>query len=132
MPVLGGVRYVGLFHYPSCTDSIKRSLQFMYNFAELNASEGSLFPDIWFVRWNMFAESKNILCVNRPVWIKHYKDNKNTGIVKNHISLTDLNCNTVVSLAIHNTFMTFSKFVCLRGQLYWMKINLLKNYVLLR
>jgi hypothetical protein len=30
-PVLGGVRDVALIHYPSCTDSIKPSLQFSCN-----------------------------------------------------------------------------------------------------
>ena len=41
-PVLGGVRDVAHFHYPSWTDSIKPSLQFSYNFVVINASEGSL------------------------------------------------------------------------------------------
>jgi hypothetical protein len=39
-PVLGGVRDVALIHFSSCTDSIKLSLQFLYNFAVFNASEG--------------------------------------------------------------------------------------------
>jgi hypothetical protein len=42
-PVLGGVRDVAPIHYPSCTDSIKPSLQFLCNFVVINASEGSLF-----------------------------------------------------------------------------------------
>jgi hypothetical protein len=37
-----GVRDVALIHYPSCTDSIKPSLQFLCNFVVINASEGSL------------------------------------------------------------------------------------------
>jgi hypothetical protein len=41
-PVLGGVRDVALVHYPSCTDSIKPSLQFSGNSFVINASEGSL------------------------------------------------------------------------------------------
>jgi hypothetical protein len=41
-PVLGGVRDVARMHYPSCTDSIKPSLQFSCNFVVINASEGSL------------------------------------------------------------------------------------------
>jgi hypothetical protein len=41
-PVLGGVRDVALIHYPSCTDSINPSLQFLCNFVVINASEGSL------------------------------------------------------------------------------------------
>jgi hypothetical protein len=41
-PVLGGVRDVALIPYPSCTDSIKPSLQFSCNFVVINASEGSL------------------------------------------------------------------------------------------
>jgi hypothetical protein len=40
--VLGGVRDVALIHYPSCTDSIKLSLQCSCNFVVINASEGSL------------------------------------------------------------------------------------------
>jgi hypothetical protein len=40
-PVLGGVRDVACIHYPSCTDSIKPSLQFSCNFVVINASEGS-------------------------------------------------------------------------------------------
>jgi hypothetical protein len=40
--VLGGVRDVALIHYPSCTDSIKPSLQFLCYFVVNNASEGSL------------------------------------------------------------------------------------------
>jgi hypothetical protein len=40
--VLGGVRDVALIHFPSCTDSIKPSLQFLYYFVVINASEGSL------------------------------------------------------------------------------------------
>jgi hypothetical protein len=41
-PVLGDVRDVAHFHYPSGTDSIKSSLQFSCNFVVINASEGSL------------------------------------------------------------------------------------------
>jgi hypothetical protein len=41
-PVLGCVRDVALIHNPSCTDSIKPSLQFSCNFVVINASEGSL------------------------------------------------------------------------------------------
>jgi hypothetical protein len=36
------VRDVALIHYPSCTDSIKPSLQFLCYFVVINASEGSL------------------------------------------------------------------------------------------
>jgi hypothetical protein len=39
-PVLGGVRDVARTHYPSCTDSIKPSLQFLCYFVVLDASEG--------------------------------------------------------------------------------------------
>jgi hypothetical protein len=42
-PVLGGVRAVALIHYPSCTDSIKPSLQFSSNFVAINASEYQIF-----------------------------------------------------------------------------------------
>jgi hypothetical protein len=35
-------RDVALIHYPSCTDSIKPSLQFLCYFVVINASEGSL------------------------------------------------------------------------------------------
>jgi hypothetical protein len=38
-----GVRDLALIHYPSCTDSIKPSLQFSRNFVVINASEGSHF-----------------------------------------------------------------------------------------
>jgi hypothetical protein len=41
-PVLGGVRDVAHIQYPSCTDSIKPSLQFLCYFVVINASEGSL------------------------------------------------------------------------------------------
>jgi hypothetical protein len=34
---------VALFHYPSCTDSIKLSPQFSRNFVVINASEGTNF-----------------------------------------------------------------------------------------
>jgi hypothetical protein len=40
--VLGGVRDVALIQYPSGTDSIKLSLQFLCIFVVINASEGSL------------------------------------------------------------------------------------------
>jgi hypothetical protein len=40
--MLGGVRDVARIHYPTCTDSIKPSLQFSCNFVVINASEGSL------------------------------------------------------------------------------------------
>jgi hypothetical protein len=44
--VLGGVSDVALIYYPSCTDSIKPSLQFPRNFVVNNASDGiTLFPD---------------------------------------------------------------------------------------
>jgi hypothetical protein len=42
-----GVRDVALFLFPSCTDSVKQSLQFSCNFIVFNASDGSLFPDIY-------------------------------------------------------------------------------------
>jgi hypothetical protein len=38
--VLGGMRDVALFRYPSCTDSNKPSLQFSCNFNVIDASEG--------------------------------------------------------------------------------------------
>jgi hypothetical protein len=41
-PVLRGVRDVARIHYPSCTDSIKPSLQFFWNFVVIYASKGSL------------------------------------------------------------------------------------------
>jgi hypothetical protein len=37
--VLRVVKDVALFHYPSCTDSIKSSLQFSCNFAVFNSPE---------------------------------------------------------------------------------------------
>jgi hypothetical protein len=47
-PVLGGVKDVARIHYPSCTDSIKPSLQFSCNFVVINASEGShFFPEFY-------------------------------------------------------------------------------------
>jgi hypothetical protein len=46
--VLGGVRDVALIHYPSWTDSIKPSLQFLCNFVVINASEESLCFQIFF------------------------------------------------------------------------------------
>jgi hypothetical protein len=42
-PVLGGVRDVARIHYPSCTDSIKPSVQFSCNFVVINASKGTFF-----------------------------------------------------------------------------------------
>jgi hypothetical protein len=47
-PVLGDVRDVASIHYPSCTDSIKPSLQFSCNFVMIYASEGSLCFQIFF------------------------------------------------------------------------------------
>jgi hypothetical protein len=41
-PVLGGVMNVALIHYPSCTNSIKPSLQTSCYFVLINAAEGSL------------------------------------------------------------------------------------------
>jgi hypothetical protein len=41
-PMLGGVRDVARFNYPSYTDSIKPSLQFSCNYVVINAYEGSL------------------------------------------------------------------------------------------
>jgi hypothetical protein len=40
--VLWGVRDVALIHYPSCSDSIKPSVQLLCYFVVINASEGSL------------------------------------------------------------------------------------------
>jgi hypothetical protein len=48
-PVIGVVRDVAFFHYPSCTDSIKPSLQFSCNFGVFNATRGSLLSDIYLV-----------------------------------------------------------------------------------
>jgi hypothetical protein len=45
-PVLEGVRDVELIHYPSCTDSIKPTLQFSRNFAVLMLPGDHFFPDI--------------------------------------------------------------------------------------
>jgi hypothetical protein len=45
-PVLGGLRDVALFHYPSCKNSIKPSLQFLCNFA-----------NFLFYRMNMYIVS---------------------------------------------------------------------------
>jgi hypothetical protein len=39
-PVLWSVRGVEFIHYPSCTHSIKPSLQFSSNFVVINAYEG--------------------------------------------------------------------------------------------
>jgi hypothetical protein len=62
--VLGGVRDFALIHYPSCTDSIKPSLQFSCNFVVINASEGSLcfqiFLPLWFCVLFMVLE-RNVL-----------------------------------------------------------------------
>jgi hypothetical protein len=44
-----GVRYVALIHYPSCTDSIKPSLKFLWNTIVINASEGSLCFQIFLI-----------------------------------------------------------------------------------
>jgi hypothetical protein len=41
-PLLRGVSDVSHIHYPSCTDSIKPSVQLSCNFVVINASEGSL------------------------------------------------------------------------------------------
>jgi hypothetical protein len=38
-PVLWGMRDVARIHYPSCTDSIKPSVQFSCNFVVINASK---------------------------------------------------------------------------------------------
>jgi hypothetical protein len=35
--VLEGVRDIALFYYPLCTDSVKLSLKFSYNFTDFNA-----------------------------------------------------------------------------------------------
>jgi hypothetical protein len=47
-PVVEALRDVALFHYPTCTDSIKPSLQFSCNFAVFNASEESPFPSYFY------------------------------------------------------------------------------------
>jgi hypothetical protein len=47
--VLRGVSDVARIYYPSCTDSIKPSLQFSCNFIVINASEGSLCYQICFL-----------------------------------------------------------------------------------
>jgi hypothetical protein len=65
--VLGGVRDVARIHYPSCTDSIKTSLQFLCNFVVINASEGSLcFQNFHWVntRCNIFLSGVAMI-VNR-------------------------------------------------------------------
>jgi hypothetical protein len=56
--VLGGVRDVARFHYPSCTDSIKPSLQFSCNFVVINSSDGSLCFQTFTQKWKWL---KNIL-----------------------------------------------------------------------
>jgi hypothetical protein len=42
VPLKGGVRDVALIHYPSCSNSIKPSLQFLCNFVVINASNDSI------------------------------------------------------------------------------------------
>jgi hypothetical protein len=61
-PVLGGVRDVARIHYRSCTDSIKPSLQFSWNFVVINASEGSLC-------FQIFIFGNNIEVVNVLYWL---------------------------------------------------------------
>jgi hypothetical protein len=46
--VLGGVRDVALLHYPSCTDSMKQSLQFSCKFAVFNAPEDHFVSRYWY------------------------------------------------------------------------------------
>jgi hypothetical protein len=46
-PVLEDVRDVALFHYPSCTDSIKPILQVSCNFVVINATKGLHFIQIF-------------------------------------------------------------------------------------
>jgi hypothetical protein len=50
-PVLWDLTDIALIHYPSCTDSIKPSLQFSCNFVVINASEGSLCFQILFYKY---------------------------------------------------------------------------------
>jgi hypothetical protein len=61
-PVLGGV---ALIHYPSCTDSIKPSLQFLCNFVMINASERSLCFQIFIIISKIitFLQSSSIIGV---------------------------------------------------------------------
>jgi hypothetical protein len=54
-PMLGGVWDVALIHYPSCTDSIKPSLQCSCNFVVIYGSEGSLSFQIIFKFRNLHA-----------------------------------------------------------------------------
>jgi hypothetical protein len=73
-PVQGGVRDVARIHYPSCTDSIKPSLQYPCNFVVINASEGSLCFQI-FVHFDYcFVCSKekkiNILISSKPTKVR--------------------------------------------------------------
>jgi hypothetical protein len=56
----GDARVAALFHFSSCTDSNKSSLQFLCNFVVLNASEGSLFSRYLYittagVKWSVAA-----------------------------------------------------------------------------
>jgi hypothetical protein len=53
-----GVRDVARINYPSCTDSIKPSLQFSCNFVVINASDGSLCFQI-FILYNIRCQ---VLC----------------------------------------------------------------------
>jgi hypothetical protein len=62
--VLAGMRDVALFHYPSRTDSIKPSLQFACYFADLYASEGSLFS-----RYLHFQDTfSKIFILKKDIW----------------------------------------------------------------
>jgi hypothetical protein len=54
----GGVK-LNFFHYPSCTESIKPSLQFLCNFDVYNASEGSHF--YLFTRY-LYISTEGVKC----------------------------------------------------------------------
>jgi hypothetical protein len=54
--------YIAHIHDPSCTDSIKPSLQFLHNFVVINASEGPLCFQIFFTSkldYNWFSLSSS-------------------------------------------------------------------------
>jgi hypothetical protein len=52
-----GVRDVAPIHYPSCTDSVKPSLQFSCNFVVINSFDGSICFKFFtfFITWGPYA-----------------------------------------------------------------------------
>jgi hypothetical protein len=85
-PVLGGVKENALIHYHPCTDLIKPSLQFSYNFVVMSASERSLGFQTFILNnsrcqlscgsWNKLPRTSLQCCytflVIRDHWCQHY------------------------------------------------------------